>query len=80
MIRISERKLRRIIREMALKGINIARAQKMDDTEAAGVYRSPDESGVFPPVYYPNFNLIQYPELSAEDMYQASSNLGKGSL
>ncbi len=77
-MRITERQLRRLVREMvremALKGINIARAQKMDDPEALGVYRSPDESGVFPPVYhpYPHSDILAKHELSVEDMYQAT--------
>ena len=67
-MRITEKELRRIIREMALKGINIARAQQMDDTTGRQYYNSPDESGVFPKLSSPDF----VPQVSAEDMYQAT--------
>jgi len=70
---ITEKQLRHLIREMALKGINITRAQQMDNSEVSDIYRSPDESGVFPTLYYPNYpSTLLSPELSAEDMYQAT--------
>ena len=69
-MRITERDLRRLVREMALKGINIARAQQMDDETSGGLYRSPDAEGIFQP--RDEFESLLPNKFSADDFYRAS--------
>jgi len=48
-MRITERQIRKIVREMALKSLNITKAQPMERGEGPEFYGSPDEAGMFPP-------------------------------
>jgi hypothetical protein len=48
-MKLTERQIRKIVREMALKSLNITKAQPMERGEGPEFYGSPDEAGMFPP-------------------------------
>jgi len=69
-MRITERQIRKIVREMALKSLNIAKAQPMErseETDEPEYYGSPDEAGMFADQHPVGRNPF-----SAEEFYSAT--------
>jgi hypothetical protein len=69
-MKLTERQIRKIVREMALKSLNITKAQPMERGEGPEFYGSPDEAGMFPPD--PGHGYKTSNPFTAEEFYSSA--------